>query len=225
MGFNVIFFVFLCLRIAFEVVIPIAKMPKVWDPFWQYGEPEDGTNRKNLSCKLCGHHMSGEVNKLKYHLTKLPGHHVGLCTAMTLEIMRSAHDAIHEKNRKKDEIAANKAELAAFGQARSAGASLSTTISEGSGRGSTALPIGGAGLSSHFVGRTGPVSQPSIKSIVKKSEKVEADRVMGMCLYRSHIPLNIVKNNPFWQLMCDAIAVVGPRYKSATFEELQGPIL
>ena len=25
--------------------------------------------------------------------------------------------------------------------------------------------------------------------------------------------------------MCDAIAVVGPRYKSATFEELRGPIL
>ena len=25
--------------------------------------------------------------------------------------------------------------------------------------------------------------------------------------------------------MCDAIAVVGPGYKSATFEELQGPIL
>ena len=49
--------------------------------------------------------------------------------------MRSAHDAIHEKIRKKDEIAANKAKLAAFGQARSVGASLSTIIGEGSGRG------------------------------------------------------------------------------------------
>ena len=48
---------------------------------------------------------------------------------------------------------------------------------------------------------------------------------MGRCLYWSHIPLSIVKNNPFWKLMCDAIAVVGPGYKSATFEELQGPIL
>ena len=146
--------------------------------------------------------------------------------------MRSAHDAIHEKNRKKDEItankdeiAANKVELAAFGQARSVGASLSTTIGEGSGRGSTASPIGRARLSSHFVARTGVGSQPSIKSIVKKSEKVEADKVMERCRYLSHIPLSIVKNNPFWQEMCDAIAVVGPRYKSATFEELQGPIL
>ena len=53
MEFNVIF-VFLCPRVAFEVVIPIAKMTKALDPFWQYGEPEDGTNRKNLCCKFVG---------------------------------------------------------------------------------------------------------------------------------------------------------------------------
>ena len=144
---------------------PIAKMPKALDPFWQYGEPEDGNNRQNLSCKLCGRHMTGGVNRLKYHLAKLPGHDVSLCTGVTPEIMRAAHDAIHEKMRKKDEIAANKAELAAFGQARSLGASLSTTIGEGSGRGSTASPLGRAGLASHFVR---PGSQPSIKSIIKK---------------------------------------------------------
>ena len=136
--------------------------------------------------------------------------------------MRSTHDAIHEKLRKKDEIVANRAELVAFGQARSVGASLSTTIGEGSGRGSTASPRGRAGHTSHYVG---PGSQPSIKSVLKKSEKLEVDRVMGRCLYWSHIPLSIVKNNPFWQLMCDAIAVVGPGYKSATFEELRGLIL
>ena len=47
--------------------------------------------------------------------------------------------------RKKDEIVANRVELAAFGQARSVGASLSTTIGEGSGRGSTAHLLGGRG--------------------------------------------------------------------------------
>ena len=108
-----------------------------------------------------------------------------------------------------------KLSLQLFGQARGVGASLSTTIGEGSGRGSTASPLGRAGLASHYVG---PSSQPSIKSVIKKSEKVEADRVMGRCLYWSHIPLSIVKNNPFWPLMCDAIAVVGPGYKSATFD-------
>ena len=82
-------------------------MPKILDPFWQYGEPEDGINTQNLTCKLCGHHMSGGVNRLKYHLAKLPDHDVGLCTAVTPEIMTFAHDAIHEKMRKKDEISAN----------------------------------------------------------------------------------------------------------------------
>jgi hypothetical protein len=60
---------------------------------------------------------------------------------------------------------------------------------------------------------------------LKKKEKKEADRVVGRCLFWSDIPLNITKNNPFWQPMCDAIVVVGPRYKSPTFEELWGPIL
>jgi hypothetical protein len=45
------------------------------------------------------------------------------------------------------------------------------------------------------------------------------------CLFWSDIPLSITKNNPFWQPMCDAIVVVGPRYKIPTFEELWGPIL
>ena len=127
--------------------------------------------------------MSGGVNRLKYHLAKLPGHDVGLCTTVTPEIMRSSHDASDEKIRKKDEITANKVDLATFGQARSVGASLSTTIGESSGRGPTASPVGRAGLSSHFVGRTGPGSQPSIMLIVKNSKTVEADRVMGRCLY------------------------------------------
>jgi hypothetical protein len=65
-----------------------------------------------------------------------------------------------------------------------------------------------------------------IKSVVKKKEKQEAKiDFMGRCLFWSDLPLNITKNNPFWQPMCDAIAVVGPRYKSATYEELRGPIL
>jgi hypothetical protein len=59
-------------------------------------------------------------------------------------------------------------------------------------------------------------------SLGKKREKAKADEVLGSCLYWSDIPLNITKNNPFWQPMCDAIAVVGPGYKSTTFQELRG---
>jgi hypothetical protein len=61
--------------------------------------------------------------------------------------------------------------------------------------------------------------------VLKKKKKKEADKVVGRCLFWSDIPLNITKNNTFWQPMCDAIAVVGPGYKIPTFEELRGPIL
>jgi hypothetical protein len=92
-----------------------------------------------------------------------------------------------------------------------------------SGRGSTNSGTGR--FAPFYVPRTTPGAQPSIRSVLKKKEKKEADKVVGRCLFWSDIPLNITKNNPFCQPMCDAIVVVGPRYKSPTFEELQGPIL
>ena len=114
---------------------------------------------------------------------------------------------------------------------RSFGISSSDFEDKDSGRGSTASPttastnVTGSARSSFFVPRTGAGAQPSIKSLYKKKEKEEADRVMGRCIYWSDLPLSITKTNPFWQPMCDAIAVVGPGYKSATYEELRGPIL
>ena len=116
-------------------------MPKPLDPLWQYGEPKDGTNMQNLKCKLCGHHMTRGISRLKYHLAKLPRHDVSLCTGVTLEIMRSTHDSIHVKNKKKDEIAANGPDLATSGLTRGSRVSMSTNVGASSGRGSTDSPI------------------------------------------------------------------------------------
>jgi hypothetical protein len=52
-------------------------MAKPLDPMWEYGEPYEGHNRTKLSCKLCGKEMSGGINRLKYHLAKIPGYEVG----------------------------------------------------------------------------------------------------------------------------------------------------
>jgi hypothetical protein len=52
-------FFFFSLGLKLEVEYCLANMPKPLDPFWQYGEPEDGTNRQRLSCKLCGQPMTG----------------------------------------------------------------------------------------------------------------------------------------------------------------------
>eukprot|EP00253_Pinus_taeda_P002247 PITA_02247 len=214
-------------------------MPKALDPFWEYGT-SNGGSRANLSCKLCGATMTGGVTRLKYHLAKLPGHDVGLCTVSSAELVRKALEAIEEKDRKKEEAERNKVERAG----RSFGISSPDFGVEDigfgpsgrgsgfgpSGRGSTTgTPSHGtpsvSARSSFFVPRTGPGAQPGIKSLYKKKEKQEADRLMGRVIFWSDLPLTITKTNPYWQPMCDAIAVVGPGYKSATYEELRGPIL
>eukprot|EP00253_Pinus_taeda_P035915 PITA_35915 len=196
-------------------------MPKALDPFWEYGEPDCRTNRAYLTCKLCGTRMTRGVTQLKYHLARVTRHDVGICTISSPELIQKALEAIDEKDRKKEETERNKVERAG----RSFGISSPDFDAESSVRSSTALPATASARSSFFVPRTGHGSQPSIKSLVKKKEKQEADRAMGRCLFWSDLPLNITKTNPFWQPMCDAIVVVGPGYKSATYEELQGPIL
>ena len=85
-----------------------------------------------------------------------------------------AHDANHSKDRKREESAANSAELVASGVARTSWTydydHLDPT--ESSVGASTAMdsPIVRA-ASSFFVPRTGIGPQPSIKSMVKKRRK------------------------------------------------------
>ena len=76
-------------------------MPKALDPFWKYGEPDGGTNPAYLTCKLCETRMTGGVTRLKYHLARLNGHDVGICTVSSPELVRKALEAIDEKDRKR----------------------------------------------------------------------------------------------------------------------------
>jgi hypothetical protein len=127
---------------------------------------------------------------------------------VSAKIMRVGHDSINTKERKTEESATKKDELAAFKIYQSS-PGISANATEGSRRGSIAAssPIGR--IPSYFVPKTGPGAQLSIKLVVKKKEKQEASRLMGRCLFWSDLPLTITRNNPFWQPMCHAIAVVG----------------
>lgn len=130
---------------------------------------------------------------MKYHLARLLGHDVGLCTVSSLELIQEALEAIDEKDRKKEEAERNKVERAS----RYFGISSFDFEAKGSGRGSIASAATASVRSSFFVPLTGHGAQPSIKSIVKKKEKQEVDRVMGRCRFWSDLPLNITKTNPF----------------------------
>jgi len=111
--------------------------------------------------------MTGGVTRLKYHLARLTGHDVGICTVSSTELIQKALEAIDKKDRKKEETERNKVEHAG----RSFGISSPDFDVEGSGRGSTAgksSPAIASARSSFFVPRTGHGSQPGIKSLVKK---------------------------------------------------------
>ena len=122
--------------------------------------------------------MTGGVTRLKYHLARLSGHDVGVCTFSSPELIQKALEAIEEKD-KKEEAERNKVERAG----RSFGISSPDFDAKGSGRGSKASPATTSVRSSFFVPRIGHGSQPGIKSLVKKKEKQEADRVVGRCLF------------------------------------------
>jgi hypothetical protein len=149
--------------------------------------------------------MSGGICRLKYHLAKIPEHDIDVCGSTTQEIMRIAFDSLEAKDKKKNEKAARKVELSVRSSV------TSTPEGQCSGRGST--DSGTGRFSTFFLTRTTPGAQSSIRSMLKKKEKKEANRVVGRCLFWSDIPLSITKNNPFWQPMCDAIVVVGLGYK------------
>eukprot|EP00253_Pinus_taeda_P024407 PITA_24407 len=87
-------------------------MPRKLDRLWEFGEPNGGFNTINLSCKLCGHHMSGGVYRLKYHLAKIPEFDVGPYTNTNLEIIRRAMRSLEELEHEREAKAEMKKQLA-----------------------------------------------------------------------------------------------------------------
>jgi hypothetical protein len=197
----------------------ILKMPKPLDPFWEYGEPDPPGNRQHLKCKLCGKAMY----RLKYHLAKIPGNEVGICTKSSEELVAKATKAIEEYSANKQYTEAKKKEMASRSRSRGSTHTHGAMGVESSEIHSS-QSVMPTTTSSYFMPRTTPGAQPSIKSMLKKKEKEEADKLVGRCLLWSDIPFNFSRN-PFYVSMFEVASIVGPGYKPPTYEELRGPIL
>ena len=87
-------------------------MPRKLDPLWEFGEPDRGFDRMNISCKLCKQHMSERVYRLKYHLAQIRGRDVGPCTNTNAEIIRRAMRSLEELEQDKVTKADLKKQLA-----------------------------------------------------------------------------------------------------------------
>ena len=156
---------------------------------------------------------------MKYHLTKIPGHDIEVCGSTTPKIMRIAFDSLEAKDKKKNDAAARKAELSFRSSA------TSTAEGQGSGRGSIDSGTGSRRLSPFFPELTTPGAQPSIRSMLKKKEKKEADRVVGRCLFWSDIPLSITKNNPFYNRCVMPLLLLAQGIKSLPLRSCGGQFL
>jgi hypothetical protein len=73
--------------------------------------------------------------------------------------------------------------------------------------------------------RSVPRGKPFIPSIVKTKEEEESNKIVARCFLWSDIPENIAKNNPFYNFMFEVAAIVGPRYKGPSFNDLRGLLL
>lgn len=92
-------------------------MPRKLDFLWEFGEPDGGFERLNLTYKLCGHHMTGEVYKLKFHLAQIRGHGIGPCINTNPEIIRRAIKSLEEIETMKVTKATLKSQMAGGGVA------------------------------------------------------------------------------------------------------------
>ena len=92
-------------------------MPRILDSMWEFGEPDvipetGGVNRMYLTCKLCGKHMLGGINRLKFHLGQIPGQNIELCKKTTPEIIRRAIQSLMDKEEGKDTMATLRNQIA-----------------------------------------------------------------------------------------------------------------
>jgi hypothetical protein len=180
-------------------------MPKPLDPFWEYGEPDPLGNRQHLKCKLCGKAMFGGVYRLKYHLAKIPGNEVGICTEASEELVAKATKALEEYSTNKQYTEAKKKEMASRSKSRGSTHTHGAMGVESSEIHSS-QSVNPIATSSYFMPRTTPGAQPSIKSMLKKKEKEEADKLVGRCLLWSDIPFNFSRS-PFYLSMFEAASV------------------
>jgi hypothetical protein len=192
-------------------------MPNPLDTMWEYGLPYDGHNRMRWNCKLCGMEMFGGISRLKYHLAKIPGNEVEIRSASTPEIVHIANQSIFAMSRKRDQRKEMRLELAN----RSAGISRVGESQSLSSHSTMPSPLAS---SPFFVSRSMPMGQPSIRSRVKTKEKEEVNKIVARYFLWSDIPFNIAKN-PFYHSMFEVVAIVGPRYKGPSYNDLRGPLL
>ena len=163
--------------------------------------------------------MSGGINRLKYRLARIACKDVMVCDKCLDEVtaeMASALNAIREQSEKR---ARYKSETSMIGRD-----SMGPPPNPSTGVSSTSTIAPKRSIaSSFFLPRTTPGSQPSFESFNEKKRKLrkEVDMAMKRFWYHNDLSFNHAKSY-FYHPMVDALAAVGPGYKSPSYNALRG---
>jgi len=150
------------------------------DPAWAYGQQIIVDNDHNIKRNYCNATMHASINRLKYHLAKIPGNGVGCCQSCPDEVttkmvvaLESIKEASSKRARRKDEI---------VGIGKSSSQSETQFPSPGIGNSSSSVVANKSITSSFFRPCTTPGSQPTLDSFNEKKRK-EADMVVRRFWY------------------------------------------
>lgn len=174
-----------------------------------------GDNHK-VTCNFCSTEMSGDINRLKYHLARIVKKDLVVCDKCRDEVtaeMVAALDAIKEHNEKRARL---KLETSRIARSQMAPSKLTPST----GNSSSIVAANKSITSSFFLPRTSPGSQRTLESFNEKKRR-EADIAVRRFWYHNNISFNCAKSY-FYQPMVDAIAAVGLGYKVPSYNALRG---
>jgi len=217
-------------------------MPREKDFAWAYCDKIPG--KALLLCKFCKKECSGGIYRFKFHLAKIPGHDIGICTKVDDNVQYQAAlalDMLEQHNAKK---AKQNAEIGNVGvDTFSATSPMSPQSVESSmpfpsfphmppsqtqshaGPSTPSFNTGGGNINTFFAPRTKPGSQPTLDGTGwKKNIYSQARKAIANFWYYSDIPFHCARS-PYWQVMIDAIAAAGPGFKAPTSESLRTDML
>lgn len=155
--------------------MPSKGFRKSHDPTWAHGQRIIAGKDHHVKCNYCNATMHAGINRLSYHLARIPGNGVGCCQNCPDEVnteIATTLEAIKEESSKR---AKRKDEIVGIG--RSSSHSETQIQSLGIGKSSSSVLANRSITSSFFKPHANPGSQPILDSFNEKKRK-EADMVV-----------------------------------------------
>jgi hypothetical protein len=122
--------------------------------------------------------MFGGINRLKYHLAKIPGNEIEICPKSSEELVARATKALEEFSANKDYAKAKKKEMASRSTPRGSTPTHGAMGVESSEIHSS-QSVNPTATSSYFIPRTTSGAQPSIMSMMKKKRERRSGQTCG----------------------------------------------